>query len=156
MDLVCTKLSRVAGVGIASVLASAAVATAGYAAPSVTATTAAARAHREPLTGMWAGMLAGQPKSGARGVRIVIAVNAGETGGSWKIGATCQGPLALDGISYGYHHFLRKLVPGATCAGGDVDCLKQVGANLYDAVTSHLGGAYDLSGTLHRVLPRST
>ena len=45
---------------------------------------------------------------------------------------------------------LRKLAPGATCAGGDIDCLKQAGANLYDAVTSHLGGAHDLSGTLRR------
>jgi len=84
----------------------------------------------------------------------VIVVNASETGGSWKLSATCQGPLTLDSISSGYHHYLRKLTPGATCAGGDVDCLKQAGANLYDAVTSHRGGAYDLSGTLRRVLPR--
>ena len=84
----------------------------------------------------------------------MIVVNAGETGGSWKLSATCHGPLTLDSISSGYHHYLRKLVPGATCAGGDVDCLKLVGANLYDAVTSHLGGAFDLSGTLRRILPR--
>ena len=155
MDLACTKVSRVGGAVLASVLVSAAAATVGYAAPSRAATTPA-RTHRGPLTGTWAGELTGQPGDGARGVRIVIVVNAAETGGSWKLGTMCHGPLALDGISYGYHHFLRKLVPGATCAGGDVDCLKQEGATLYDAVTSHLGGAFDLSGTLHRVLPRST
>ncbi len=81
----------------------------------------------------------------------MIVVNAGATGGSWRLSATCHGPLRLDGISGGYHHYLRKLAPGATCAAGDVDCLELVGANLYDAVTSHLGSAHDLSGTLHRL-----
>jgi hypothetical protein len=106
---------------------------------------------REPLTGTWSGVISGQPSSGVGRDRVVIVVNTHETGGSWRISATCHGPLTLDSISSGYHHYLRKLVPGATCAGGDIDCLKQVGANLYDAVTSHLGSAYDLSGTLRRV-----
>jgi hypothetical protein len=154
VDLARTKTSRLAAVVSMFVLFSAAVATAGYAAPSVAATTAAASNHSEPLTGTWTGEVAGQPSSSVRGNRIVIVVNASETGGSWKLSATCHGPLTLDGISGGYHHYLRKLVPGATCAGGDVDCLKRSGANLYDAVTSHLSSAYDLSGTLHRVLPR--
>jgi hypothetical protein len=154
MDLVRTMTARLAALVLSSVLLSAAVATAGYAAPSVTATAALASNHSEPLAGTWAGEIAGQPSSGVRGDRIVIVVNASETGGSWKLSATCHGSLTLDNISSGYHHYLRKLVPGATCASGDVDCLKQVGANLYDAVTSHLGGAYDLSGTLRRVLPR--
>ena len=82
----------------------------------------------------------------------MIVVNARETGGSWRLSATCHGPLTLSSISGGYHHYLRKLAPGATCAGGDVDCLKRAGANLYDAVTSHLGGAHDSSGTLRRAL----
>ena len=85
---------------------------------------------------------------------IVIVVNAKETGGSWKLSSRCHGPLTLDSISNGYHHYLRRLGPGATCAGGDVDCLKRAGANVYDAVTSHLGGEYDASGTLHRVRRR--
>jgi len=82
---------------------------------------------------------------------MVIAVNAHETGGSRRVSAACQGPLTLQSISNGYHHYLRRLARGATCAGGDVDCLKRAGAKLYDAVTSHLGGAWDSSGTLRRV-----
>jgi len=121
---------------------------------AVAAATALAGNHREPLTGTWSGVISGPPSSGNRGGRIVIVVNARETGGSWRLSATCHGPLTLDSISGGYHHYLRKLAPGATCAGGDVDCLKRAGANLYDAVTSHLGSAYDLSVTLRRAPPR--
>ena len=99
----------------------------------------------EPLTGTWTGVIAGHPA-----YRMVIVVNAHETGGSWRVSAACQGPLTLQSISNGYHHYLRRLAAGATCAGGDVDCLKRTGAKLYDAVTSHRGGAWDSSGTLHR------
>jgi hypothetical protein len=121
---------------------------------AVAAATALASNYREPLTGTWSGVISGQPSSGNRGGRIVIVVNARETGGSWRLSATCHGPLTLSSISNGYHHYLRKLALGATCAGGDVDCLKRAGANLYDAVTSHLGSAHDSSGTLRRALPR--
>jgi len=103
--------------------------------------------HGGPLTGTWSGYLT----AGGKRRHIVIVVNARETAGSWKLGATCYGPLKLDSISYGYHHYLRKRGRGATCAGGDIDCLKRAGANLYDAVTSRLGGAWDSSGTLRRV-----
>jgi hypothetical protein len=120
----------------------------------VAATTALASNQREPLAGTWSGVISGQPGSGNQGTHILIVVNARETGGSWRLSATCHGRLTLSSISNGYHHYLRKLAPGATCAGGDVDCLKQAGANLYDAVTSHLGSAHDLSGTLRRALPR--
>ena len=138
MDLARRRAARLAVAAlIASLFVSAAVATAGN--------------RREPLSGTWAGQIAGQPNSGVRGARLVIVVNGRETGGSWRLSAACRGPLVLDSISNGYHHYLRKLAPGATCAGGDVDCLRRVGATLYDAVTSHLGGAYDLSGTLRRV-----
>jgi hypothetical protein len=108
-----------------------------------------------PLTGTWSGYIAGQSGSGVKRERIVIVVNVRETGGIWKLSDTCQGPLTLESISGGYHHFLRKLAPGSTCAGGDVDCLKRVGADVYDAVTSHLGGAYGSDGTLHRVRPKA-
>ena len=154
MGLTWNKAARLSAVVIISALASAPVATAAAAAPSRTATATLASNEREPLTGTWTGELTGLFGSGVRADRIVIVVNAGETGGSWELSGACRGPLTLDGISSGYHHYLRKLVPGAGCAGGDVDCLKQVGANLFDAVTSHLGGAYDLSGTLRRVVAR--
>ena len=121
---------------------------------AIAAATALASNHREPLAGTWSGVISGQPGSGDRGRRIVIVVNARETGGSWRLSATCHGPLTLSSISNGYHHYLRKRAPGTTCAGGDVDCLKQAGANLYDAVTSHLGSAHDVSGTLRRALSR--
>ena len=149
-----TRAAGLAALVVMAVLAGAALATAGRAAPSVTATAALVKNQTEPLAGTWAGELAAQPRSGIQGARIMIVVNAGETGGSWKLSATCHGPLTLSSISSGYHHYLRRVAPGATCTGGDVDCLKPAGANLYDAVTSHLGGAYDLSGTLRRVVPR--
>ncbi len=121
---------------------------------AVTAGAALGRTHGGPLTGKWSGYIAGQPSTGVKRQHIVIVVNASETGGAWKISAKCHGPLTLDSISNGYHHYLRKLARGSTCAGGDIDCLKRVGGNVYDAVTSHLGGAYDSSGTLRRVRPR--
>lgn len=116
---------------------------------AATAVTALARtSHHGPLTGIWSGYIAG---GGVKRQHIVIVINARETGGSWKLSPACHGPLTLDSISGGYHHYLRKLARGVKCAGGDIDCLKRAGANVYDSVTSHLGGAWDTSGTLHRV-----
>jgi hypothetical protein len=106
---------------------------------------------RGQLTGTWSGYIAGTPGSGVKRQHIRVVVNARETGGSWRISATCYGPLTLESISNGYHHYLRKSARGATCASGDVDCLKRAGANVYDAVTSRRGGEYDSSGTLRRV-----
>jgi hypothetical protein len=103
------------------------------------------------LTGTWSGYIAGGPGSGSKREHMRVVVNAKETGGSWKISATCYGALTLDNISNGYHHYFRKLARGATCARGYVDCLKREGANVYDAVTSPSGGEYDSSGTLRRV-----
>ncbi len=114
----------------------------------VTAAAALARTtHGGPLTGTWSGYLTG----GGKRHRIVVVVNARQTGGSWKLGPACYGALTLDSISSGYHHYLRKRGHGATCAGGDIDCLKRDGANVYDAVTSRRGGAYDVGGVLRRV-----
>ena len=104
-----------------------------------------------PLTGTWSGYIAGNPGSGVKRLHIRIVIDARQTGGSWRISATCNGPLTLDSISSGYHHYRRKLARGATCAGGDVDCLKRVGAGVYDSVTSHISGEYNSSGTLRRV-----
>lgn len=103
-----------------------------------------------PLTGTWSGYITGAPGSGVKRQHIVLVVGVKERAGSWKVSASCHGPLALESISNGYHHYLRKLARGAKCAGGDIDCLKRVGANVYDAVTSHRGGEYDASGTLRR------
>jgi hypothetical protein len=106
---------------------------------------------RGPLTGTWRGIIAGAPGSGVKPQRIVIVVNGPETGGTWSLGSTCRGPLTLDSISDGFHHYLRHVASGSTCSGGDIDCLERAGVNVYDAVTSHLGGAWDVSGTLRRV-----
>lgn len=109
--------------------------------------TAAGTTRGGPLTGTWSGYIAG---AGGR-QHIVLVVNAKETGGTWKLGKTCYGPLTIDSISDGYHHFLRHRGHGANCAGGDIDCIKRAGANVYDAVTSRRGGAYDSDGTLRRL-----
>lgn len=154
MDRPRTRKSRIAAVVLTAALVSIATAAAGYAPGAAATTPASASNHHGPLTGTWAGNIAGQASNGARAVRITVVVNAGETGGSWQLSPSCHGALVLESISSGYHHYLRKLAPGATCAGGDIDCLKRAAANLYDAVTSHLGGAYDLSGTLQRVPAR--
>ncbi len=61
---------------------------------AVAAATALAGNHREPLAGTWSGAISGHAGSGIRGARIVIVVNARETGGSWSLSATCHGPLA--------------------------------------------------------------
>jgi hypothetical protein len=103
------------------------------------------------LTGAWSGYILGAPGSGIRRQHMRVVVNARETGGSWKISATCYGALTLESISSGYHHYFRKLAHGATCASGYVDCLKRAGANVYDAVTSPRGGEYDSGGTLRPV-----
>ena len=116
--------------------------------------TVSGRTHSGPLTGTWSGVIAGSPGSGIGREHIRITVNAEQKGGSWRLSSTCHGPLTLDSISNGYHHYLRKLARGSTCNGGDIDCLKRVGGNVYDAVTSHRGGEYDMSGTLHRVRVR--
>jgi hypothetical protein len=103
------------------------------------------------LTGTWNGYISGKSDGWAIRQHMHIVVNAKQTGGSWKISATCHGTLALDNISNGYHHYFRRVARGASCGSGYVDCLKRVGPNLYDAVTSPQGGAWDVSGTLRRV-----
>lgn len=117
----------------------------------VSALAASGKPAHNGLTGTWSGYIVGSPGSGVKRRHIRIVINAKQTGGSWRISSTCRGALTLDSISNGYHHYLRKLTRGATCAGGDIDCLKRAGADVYDAVTSHLGGEYDSSGTLRRV-----
>lgn len=104
-----------------------------------------------PLTGTWSGFISGQLNGGVVRQHIRITVNRQETGGSWRLSATCHGPLTLDSISNGYHHYLRRRGRGVKCAVGDIDCLKRAGADVYDAVTSHRGGEYDVTGTLRRV-----
>jgi hypothetical protein len=114
---------------------------------AVTVAALARTSHGGPLSGTWSGYITG----GGPRQHIVVVVNAKQTGGRWKLGATCYGSLTLDSISNGYHHYRRKRGHGATCSGGDVDCLKRVGANVYDAVSSRLGGEYNSHGTLRPV-----
>ena len=101
------------------------------------------------LTGTWTGVLSGSARGGVRRERIVIVVNANERGGSWRISATCRGGLTLDSVSGGYHHYRRRVLSGASCLGGDIDCLKRVDATIFDSVTPHPGGDA-LNGTLRR------
>lgn len=102
--------------------------------------------HAGPLSGAWSGYLG----SGSSRQPMKITVNSQETRGTWQISASCHGTLTLDSISGGYHHFRRHAASSASCAGGDVDCLKRDGSQLYDAVTSHLGGSWDVSGLFRR------
>jgi hypothetical protein len=143
MDLVWTKAAQIGAV-ISTVLIGVAAAAA-HAAPSTATSTSLAGNQGGPLTGTWVGELTGR---GGAGVRIVIVVDASERGGSWKLSPTCHGALTLDSVSGGYHHYRRIVSRGTPCAGADVDCLKRVGANLYDTVSSHSGG---FSGTLRRL-----
>jgi hypothetical protein len=108
-----------------------------------------ARPETGPLSGTWSGVI-GQPGAGTQ-QHILLVVNAQESAGSWKLSTSCYGSLKLDSISGGYHHYLRTPAADATCAGGDIDCLKLEGLRLEDEVTSHLGGRWDSSGTLRRV-----
>ena len=116
-----------------------------------TAGIASANAKGGPLSGTWTGYIARQSSYGTQRQHMTITVNASESGGTWKLSATCHGVLTLDSISNGYHHYRRRGGSGGSCASGDIDCLKRNGAGLYDTVTSHLGGAWDTSGTLKRV-----
>lgn len=112
---------------------------------------AAHASHGGPLSGVWSGEISRDTSYGVSRQQMTITINARETGGTWKISAACYGRETLDSISNGYHHYLRHVAAGATCTGGDIDCLKRAGANLYDSVTSHLGGGWDRYGTLKRV-----
>ncbi len=111
--------------------------------------------HGGPLSGTWSGFVSRQTSYGQQRTHIVITINARQTAGSWSLGPACYGKLTLDSISGGYHHYLRHIARGLSCAGGDIDCLMRSGAGLYDAVTSHLGGGWDTSGTLKRVRRRA-
>ena len=66
------------------------------------------------LTGTWSGYIAGKPGSEATRQHMRIVVNARQTGGSWKISATCHGPLTLD-------EHLQRLPPLPPEAGARCD-----------------------------------
>jgi hypothetical protein len=120
------------------------------AAGSATAAPALRAGGSGALTGTWTGVLSGSANGGVRRERIRIVVNARETGGSWRVSASCYGRLTLDSISNGYHHYRRRVASRASCAGGDVDCLMRVGAHVADVITPRPGG-WARNGTLHRV-----
>lgn len=115
----------------------------------VTVPASGSTSHRHPLAGKWSGYISGYH---FKRRHIVITVNAKETGGTWRMSSTCYGPEHLKDISYGYHHYLRKLGRGAHCnQAGNIDCLKRAGAKLYDTVTLTATGAWDVTGKLRRV-----
>jgi hypothetical protein len=133
---------------IAVVLVGATVAAGFAASPGLARTTQVSRSG--VLTGTWAGTLTGSAGGRVRRERIRIVVNARQSAGRWKVSSTCQGSLTLDSVSGGSHHYRRRVASGASCRGGDIDCLWRTGANVYDSVTPRRGG-YSRSGTLHRV-----
>jgi hypothetical protein len=145
MDLVSSRAGRLR-FAVALLLIGVSIATSLVLRPQTAA--AAPVNHGGALAGSWVGVLKG-PSSSLRNEHIVIFVNATQSAGTWKLSATCHGRLTLDSVSGGYHHYRRRLSPGASCAGGDIDCLMRVGANLYDTVTPHTGGVA-VSGTLRR------
>jgi hypothetical protein len=102
------------------------------------------------LSGTWTGTLSGTDHGSIRRERILIVVNARESAGRWKVNPTCHGSLTLDSVSGGYHHYRRHVASGASCLGGDIDCLERTGAKISDSVTPRPGG-YARNGTLHRV-----
>jgi hypothetical protein len=108
------------------------------------------------LTGTWSGYLnrAYGASNQVKRHRLTIVVNASERGGSWKISNSCRGPLKLQSISGGFHHYTEDLARGATCAGGGVDCLERSGAAVYDEFQSAPGTEYVSDGTLRRVTTR--
>jgi hypothetical protein len=134
--------------GIAAVLVGATEAAGSAATPSMAGTARVSRSGI--LTGTWRGTLSGSAHGSIRRERILIVVNAHESAGRWKVSPTCHGSLTLDSISGGYHHYRRRVAPGASCLGGDIDCLMRIGANMSDLVTPRPGG-YARNGTLHRV-----
>ncbi len=115
-------------------------------ATSAAGSAATLRTPHGPLTGTWRGVLNGDTQK----ERITITVNGRESGGTWKVSASCHGALTLDSISNGYHHYRRHIARGSTCAGGDVDCLERDGANVADWVTPRPDG-WARNGTLHRI-----
>ncbi len=142
-------LARTIRVSLVIAMLAAATAAAGSAATPGTAR--ATRANGSVvLTGKWTGVLTGSVNGSVRRERITIVVNARQTAGSWKVSSSCRGSLTLHNISDGYHHYRRHLASGASCRGGDIDCLQRDGANVIDSVTPRAGG-WARNGTLHRV-----
>jgi len=84
------------------------------------------------LTGTWSGSISRSLSGTGQRRHLEVVINANERGGSWKVSASCRGPLKLQSISDGFHHYLEKLARGSTCLGGGVDCLERAGAELYD------------------------
>jgi hypothetical protein len=133
---------------IAAVLVGATGAAGAAATPSMASTARVSRSG--VLSGTWRGTLSGSANRRNRRERILIVVNAHESAGRWKVSPTCHGSLTLDSVSNGYHHYRRHVASGASCLGGDIDCLMRVGTNISDWVTPRPGG-YVRGGTLHRV-----
>lgn len=116
---------------------------------TISASGAAAAGGR--LVGTWRGSMIPSSGSHAPRHRLTVVVYRGERTGTWRVNQRCRGTLRLQSISNGYHHFTEVAAPGTSCAGGGVDCLKRVGAQVFDLFTSRPGTAAGTSGRLRRV-----
>jgi hypothetical protein len=120
---------------------------------ALAATAAIASSSRDTLTGTWSGSIERGPGGSAHRQHVLIVVDRSERGGSWKVNRSCGGRLRLKDISNGYHHYIEELSAGATCLGGGIDCLKRIGAGLYDEFQPQPAThAYYNSATFHRVV----
>ena len=100
------------------------------------------------IVGRWTGIMKPNTRSHARAHRLTVVVYSGERAGTWSVNARCRGTLRLHDISNGYHHYTEIAAAGTSCAGGGVDCLKRVGAQVVDEFVSRPGTDQNTTGTL--------
>jgi hypothetical protein len=111
-------------------------------------TGAGAAAGTTRIVGRWTGVMKPNSGSHARAHRLTVVVYDGERAGTWSVSARCRGPLRLHDISNGYHHYTEIAASGTNCAGGGVDCLERVGAQVEDEFVSRPGTDQNTTGTL--------
>jgi hypothetical protein len=111
-------------------------------------TGAGAAAGTTRIVGRWTGIMKPDAGSHVRAHRLTVVVYGGERAGTWAVSARCRGTLRLHDISDGYHHYTEIAASGTNCAGGGVDCLKRVGAQVQDEFVSRPGTSQDTTGIL--------
>ncbi len=112
---------------------------------------ASASSSSASLRGSWSGSIVRAPGGKGSPKRLRLVIKASQRGGSWSVSARCRGSLKLKDISNGYHHYIEQLAPRATCLGGGIDCLKRVGADVYDEFQPQPRVTYFKAGTFKRV-----
>jgi hypothetical protein len=105
------------------------VVVAGLAVGAVVLTGLASAASGGPLGGTWKGYL----QTTNERTSFQVTVNRNMKSGTWRTSASCSGPLRLDNISDGYHHYYRVVTrKDAGCAPAGIDCLKRQGGRVLD------------------------